>query len=111
MTALNWNGVAHIDMRRDPDGRLFIIEMNPRYWGSLEGSLHAGVNFPNLAARISLGESFPQPDYSNVRYSSALSTIKRRLKNKPALSLWRETNLRYYLRDPLPALARLAGTG
>ncbi|NJN80353.1 MAG: ATP-grasp domain-containing protein, partial [Anaerolineales bacterium] len=47
MFALKWNGVAHIDLRvRSSDGKVFIIEINPRFWGSLEGSLHVGVNFP-----------------------------------------------------------------
>jgi predicted ATP-grasp superfamily ATP-dependent carboligase len=112
MTALNWNGVAHIDMRRrDPDGRLFIIEINPRYWGSLEGSLHVGVNFPGLAIKASLGETFPIPAYRYERFGSAYSTLKRKIKGKPAVSLLRETNFLSVLGDPLPLLARMAGAG
>jgi glutathione synthase/RimK-type ligase-like ATP-grasp enzyme len=109
MHALRWNGVAHVDLRRGTDGRVVVIEINPRFWGSLEGSLHAGVNFPHLMLKLSLGESFPQPEFSNVRYAGAFSTIKRKLKRKPSVNLLRETNLTNYFYDPLPALARLAG--
>jgi predicted ATP-grasp superfamily ATP-dependent carboligase len=109
-SVLKWNGIAHIDMRKQAaDGQVAIIEINPRFWGSMEGSLHAGVNFAQLALQAGLGETFPLPEYRDVRYSSALSSIKRILKNKPAVHLLYETNLRYYLRDPLPVLARLAG--
>jgi D-aspartate ligase len=110
MARLGWNGVAHVDLRRqDADGRIVVIEVNPRFWGSLEGSLHAGVNFAQLAIQAGLGETFPMPKYADIRYSSALSAIKRKLQNKPAVDFFRETNLGYYFRDPLPVLARLAG--
>lgn len=109
-SALHWNGVAHVDLRnRTADGQVMVIEVNPRFWGSLEGSRHAGVNFAHLALQLGMGEVFSLPEYSNVRYASALSVIKRKLKNKPAVNLFRETNLGYYLRDPLPVLARLMG--
>ncbi|MEN9561838.1 MAG: hypothetical protein RIR73_82 [Chloroflexota bacterium] len=109
MRALCWNGVAHVDLRRGIDGRVVVIEINPRFWGSLEGSLHAGVNFPQLLLTLSLGESFQQPEFSNLRYAGAFSTIKRKLKRKPSVSLLRETNLPNYFYDPLPMLARLVG--
>ena len=110
MARLVWNGVAHVDLRRqDTDGRIVVIEVNPRFWGSLEGSLQAGVNFAQLAIQAGLGETFPLPEYADTRYSSALSAIKRKLQNKPAVDFFRETNLSYYFKDPLPVLARLAG--
>ena len=110
MTRLGWNGVAHVDLRRqDTDGRIVVIEVNPRFWGSLEGSLQAGVNFAQLAIQAGLGETFPLPEYADIRYSSAFSAIKRKLQNKPAVDFFRETNLSYYFKDPLPVLARLAG--
>lgn len=42
-----WNGIGHIDMRIDTDtNELFFIEINPRFWASLLGSVSVGVNFP-----------------------------------------------------------------
>lgn len=111
MSALRWNGVAHIDMRvRNSDGAVLIIEINPRYWGSIEGSLYAGVNFPHLALRASRGETFPMPEYRDGRYMSAFAAIKRKVRRKPALSLFRETNLWSSMKDPLPVIMRLVNS-
>lgn len=109
MSALGWDGVAHIDMRiRASDGAVLIIEVNPRYWGSIEGSLHVGVNFPYLALLASRGENFPVPQYRDAKYMSALAAIKRKLRNKPTVdSILSETNFTSYLRDPLPVIMRL----
>lgn len=109
ITLLHWNGVGHIDMRiRKSDGLVQIIEMNPRFWGSIEGSLHVGVNFPHLACLASLDEDFSEPEFRESKYMSAFSTVKRILKGKSAVNFFRETNWQSYLKDPIPVLARLA---
>ena len=47
---LGWSGVANIDMRFDtPHQTPLVLELNGRYWFSLQGSLIAGINFPLLA--------------------------------------------------------------
>lgn len=47
LNALHWNGVACIEFKRDPrDGKVKLIEINPKFWASTEMSLIAGVNFP-----------------------------------------------------------------
>jgi predicted ATP-grasp superfamily ATP-dependent carboligase len=46
MKLLNWQGVAHIDMRlHEASGEVYIIEVNPRFWESLMASVAAGINF------------------------------------------------------------------
>src|SRR5690606_35505009 len=52
---LGWNGIAHLDLRYGTDGSLNVIELNPRYWSTMLGSLCAGVNFPLIAVRAALG--------------------------------------------------------
>lgn len=47
---VGWNGVAMLEFL---DGRL--IEINPRFWGSLALAVRCGVNFPALLARWALG--------------------------------------------------------
>jgi predicted ATP-grasp superfamily ATP-dependent carboligase len=53
---LGWTGVALVEFKKGDDYRL--IEVNPRFWGSLPLATRAGVNFPHLLCRAALGESF-----------------------------------------------------
>ena len=103
--SLEWNGIAHIDMRYEPGTkRLNIIELNARYWGSLLGSLSMGVNFPYLACRAALGDNVSPPVPRTGYYFGR--GVLGRLKGQasPEYSIWRG-NLRYALRDPMPELS------
>lgn len=61
LKALDWNGVAMIECKRDPDtGRHVIMEVNGRLWGSLQLALDAGVDFPTLLVRCALGDVPPR---------------------------------------------------
>jgi len=56
LDALNWNGLAMIECKRDArTGRHVIMEVNGRMWGSLQLAIDAGVNFPWLLVRCALG--------------------------------------------------------
>lgn len=57
LDALDWQGVAMIECRRDLDtGRHVIMEINGRLWGSLQLAIDAGVDFPRLLVRAAMGE-------------------------------------------------------
>jgi predicted ATP-grasp superfamily ATP-dependent carboligase len=59
LEALDWFGVAMVEFKVDPrDGTPKLMEINPRFWGSLALALRAGVNFPYLLFRMSAGEEF-----------------------------------------------------
>lgn len=69
MRALNWSGVAHIDFRYDSTKNIHrVLEVNPRFWGSVIASVSAGVNFPYLACLLALKQDFEIPDYKQIRY-------------------------------------------
>lgn len=54
---LSWRGVAMVEWKMDPrDGTAKLMEINPRFWGSLELDVRAGVDFPVLYAKAALGE-------------------------------------------------------
>lgn len=105
--ATHWGGVAHVDCRYDErDGSIKAIEINPRYWGSIYGSLRAGVNFPWLACQAALGVAFPQPAYADICFASGAATIKERRSIRVGRSHSRATYSawRYFGSDPLPEL-------
>jgi predicted ATP-grasp superfamily ATP-dependent carboligase len=56
LDALNWNGVAMIECKRSRDtGRHVIMEINGRFWGSVQLAIDAGIDFPVLLVRCALG--------------------------------------------------------
>jgi predicted ATP-grasp superfamily ATP-dependent carboligase len=49
MDKLNWRGVVEIEYMVDKrNGRAMFMEMNPRFWGSVQAAIYAGVDFPWL---------------------------------------------------------------
>jgi len=53
-------GVAMVEFKVDDrDGQAKLLEVNPRFWGSLALAVQAGVNFPHLLTLMALGRSFP----------------------------------------------------
>lgn len=49
LAAVGWKGVAMVEFKRDVrDGRAKLMEINGRFWGSLQLAVSAGVDFPAL---------------------------------------------------------------
>lgn len=65
LEALDWQGVAMVECKRDAaTGRQVIMEVNGRFWGSLQLAIDAGVDFPSLLVRCAMGEAVaPCPAY------------------------------------------------
>lgn len=56
LNALDWSGVAMIEYKRDTrSGRNYLMEINPRFWGSLQLAIDAGVDFPWYLVQAALG--------------------------------------------------------
>ena len=106
--ALRWNGVANLDMLRcAATGATMVLEINPRYWATLLGSVHARVNFPYLACLAALGHPFPPTKSQPITYADQSTAIKQMLKKmtgRPHLAglKLRNTALWTSLTDPLP---------
>ncbi len=59
LKALNWVGVAMVEFKVDPrDGLPKLMEVNPRFWGSLQLAIFSGVDFPHLILKMAKGEGF-----------------------------------------------------
>lgn len=57
LDAVEWHGVAMVEFRVALDGTPYLMEVNTRFWGSLQLAIDAGVDFPALLYRISNGET------------------------------------------------------
>ncbi len=89
---LRWHGVAMVEFKRAADGKLCLMEINPRLWGSLALAIDAGVDFPLGMWRLAHGESpGPQPVYRVPYYTRHLAMDVD----------WIKENLRAPRSDPL----------
>jgi len=52
---VNWHGVAMVEFRVD-EGRIYLMEVNTRFWGSLQLAIDSGVDFPWLLYQVTCGE-------------------------------------------------------
>ena len=60
LAALDWDGPAMIECKVDAStGLPYIMEINGRFWGSLQLGIDAGVDFPAIAIAAVLGQSSP----------------------------------------------------
>jgi len=52
---LKWHGVAMVEFKMHKDtGKPYILEVNPRFWGSLAAAIAAGVDFPWLLYQMAV---------------------------------------------------------
>jgi predicted ATP-grasp superfamily ATP-dependent carboligase len=121
LDALEWHGVAMVEFKRhDADGRYYLMEVNPKLWGSLDLALAAGCDFPGDLLRIGRGETLPEmsPPTEPLRFCWPLSGDLRHLAERPrawrgVLRDWLDPRVRTNIRpsDPLPNLVELAEAG
>jgi predicted ATP-grasp superfamily ATP-dependent carboligase len=52
LAAANWTGVAMVEFRIAVDGTPYLIEVNGRFWGSLQLAIDCGIDFPWLLYRL-----------------------------------------------------------
>jgi predicted ATP-grasp superfamily ATP-dependent carboligase len=62
LKSLSWTGVAMVEWKMDTSNNTpKLMEINPRFWGSLELAVRAGVDFPSLYAKAAVGETLGVP--------------------------------------------------
>jgi predicted ATP-grasp superfamily ATP-dependent carboligase len=114
LSELRWSGVAMVEFKRDEaDNRFKLIEINPKFWGSLGLAVAAGVDFPYLAFRAACGLPVDPPSaYGSVRYQWLSMDIAHSFAvRKPGLwfrEVARGTPNDFRLADPIPNLTLIA---
>ena len=59
LEALRWNGVAMVEFKLDQqDNEFKLMEINPRFWGSLNLPVASGVDFPYLFCLLAMKQDF-----------------------------------------------------
>lgn len=62
LAELDWRGVAMVELKVDHrTGEPFVMEVNGRFWGSLQLAIDAGVDFPALLLDLALGREVNAP--------------------------------------------------
>ncbi len=120
LKALEWFGVAMVEFKLDPrDGVPKLMEVNPRFWGSLSLAITSGVNFPYLLYRMSRGDNFQHVNNYEIGKRSRwllpgdilhfIHHPKRSRLTSEFFNFW-DANTVYdiiSLKDPLPTLSRI----
>ena len=61
---IGWQGVAMVEFKQDArDGIPKLMEINGRFWGSLQLAVDAGVDFPSLLIRSMTADPIAAPPY------------------------------------------------
>ncbi len=83
---LGWEGVAMVEFKKDnASGTYKLMEINAKFWGSLELAISAGVNFPEMLVLDALNLDIPQiRKYQNVKFQWILSGDIFHIIEKPS---------------------------
>lgn len=101
---LQWHGVAMVEFKLDAQGRLWLIEINARLWGSLQLAIDSGADFPWFLYQLATGAIASAPPRYEVGkrlrwWLGDLDNLYARLRNRG----WNGTTV-----DKLGAIAEFA---
>jgi predicted ATP-grasp superfamily ATP-dependent carboligase len=84
---LDWHGVAMVEFKESADGVPKLVELNPKFWGSLDLAIESGLDFPRALLEYTDGaESFDfefTPRCVNWPLSGDLTHAWRRPRSAP----------------------------
>ena len=118
LKALDWHGPAQVEFKIDErDGSVRLVEINGRFWGTLDHCIQAGFNVPVLACRVAM-ELPIEPRYNfepGLRYRwvypyGLLSLLRGESFRETLIDFFLpspNTRSDLWLTDPMPTLAEL----
>lgn len=77
LAPLKWHGVAMVEFRVAEDGTGYLMEINPRFWGSLQLAIDSGVDFPWLLYLACTGKPLPPLRLKHRRLRWLLGDLDR----------------------------------
>ncbi len=81
---LDWNGVAMVEFKRDNTTGVYnLMEINAKFWGSLDLALVSGVNFPLMLIYDALKEPIPRMEYKRQKFQWILNGEIFHILEKP----------------------------
>lgn len=79
LDAVAWHGVAMVEFKRTAEGKPYLVEINGRFWGSLQLAIDAGMDFPYLLTRLATASksAVKQPYALGIRSRWLLGDLDR----------------------------------
>lgn len=117
LAPLEWTGVVMVEFKEAADGTPKLVEINPKFWGSLDLAIASGMNFPKALIEYTNGRRDFDFEFTPRRVhwplSGDLTHAWRRPRSAPAVLrdlLSRDTQSNVRLDDPLPHVVEFGGT-
>ena len=117
MGELGWTGVAMVEFKESAEGVPKLVEINPKFWGSLDLAIASGMNFPAALLELSNGRREFDFEFTPRRVhwplSGDLTHAWRRPRSAPAVLgdlLGSETRSNLSRDDPAPHVLEAAIT-
>lgn len=84
LNELKWEGVAMVEFKKDNDTGIYnLMEINAKFWGSLELALICGANFPKMLINDALGKTTHDVQYKNETFQWILNGDLFHLLERP----------------------------
>lgn len=109
-----FTGVCHFDAREhEGDGSLWLVDANPRFWGSLDAARWCGLNFTVAGLAVALKQTISEPAIlTEGHYPGLAAALLRMLSGNlgsTKLSRHQRAFLRNILTDPAEYAIGLSG--
>ena len=125
LKTIGWYGIANIEFKIDDRNNTpKLMEVNPRFWGSLQLAISSGINFPYLLYKLAVnGDIEPAFNYkAGIKFRwiiqgdlmHFLSNLFRQHRIDPIFFKIHEKNLCHAIgscSDPLPILGKILSLG
>jgi hypothetical protein len=111
LDSLNWHGPAMVEFKKDSsrEDEYSLMELNPKFWGSLDLAIESGVDFASDTVRVALGEKIEtRLDFDSTKFFVwPLENLREYIKDKELHQKSYRTNVK--LADLLPNIHQLLG--